>query len=188
MRPDGGGGAGTVILSYPEKGTFILTAAHVLREVEGDCIRVDLFEYDDVGQVMGTVSVEGCVVDLDAGEDLAAIHIDYQPSAVVAPLYQGSVRLFQDVYLVGCPMLINPVATKGHITALSVEGPEYRPYVGMSADAFPGNSGGGMMVEKDGVWYLAGVMGWGRVHGQFITYLGYCSPPERLRAFLEWKI
>ena len=189
MRPDGGGGSGTVIMSDQEKGTFILTAAHVVQAFRDDCIQVDLFEYDEDGQVVGSTSVEGCIVDFNSDEDLAAIRIDYQPSAVVAPIYQGSLRLFQDVYIVGCPVLVSPIVTKGHVTKLnSMGGPALRPCACTSADIFLGSSGGGAMVEVDGMWYLAGVVSWMNIHGQYITYLGYCSTPERLRAFLEWKI
>jgi len=176
------GGSGTVISSSPDRGTWVLTAAHVVSACVDDGVTVDLFTYDEAGHVVDRISIHACIEAISEDEDLAILIMEYVPGASAAPIYQGSLHLFQEVYAVGCPMLLDPMSTKGHIIALDVHGgPIDKPFAGSSSDIYPGNSGGALMVEDGGVWYIAGVMSWWKR----VTYLGYYSPPERVRAFLE---
>lgn len=144
-------GSGVVVghatLNGVDAASIILTCDHVLTE-DGTHPPPPY-----VKVTHGNETIEGTVLGYeDKEKDLALV---LAPVVwPVAPFYRGSVQSGEQELIVGYPLDTNLSITSGYISA-----PEAEPY-GLregSAPAWPGNSGGGVFVLRDGQWKLAGI-------------------------------
>jgi len=207
-----GGGSGTVVYSEDREGdgtfeTFVMTNHHVIDsllrvEKRWDNLTqkyinvenngqadVEIFSYVNGGHTITESTVKADIVAYVADEDIALLRLvhPFKIEAVAKVLPSDKqLRLFQEIYAVGCPLLVDPMFTKGEITDLSytIEG---KDYVGGTADIIWGNSGGAVMAFVDGEWYFCGIpsRGRGAPNGQFVTHLGYYVSPARLTNFIR---
>jgi S1-C subfamily serine protease len=172
---------------------LILTAAHLffLNEDRDAVIIVDLFRYDENGEVIERQSIEACPVKVgDEKNDVALIRLKEEPhwAPAVAPLLPGgvSLRVFQEVYVVGCPKGIEPRITRGEISFIG-ERWDAR-FIGATADIFFGNSGGPLMVKIDGRWFVASILSRMEVdRAQALSWLAYYPHPDHVRAFVATR-
>jgi hypothetical protein len=208
-----GGGSGTVVYSEDREGTgeyssFVITNNHVIDnlvkvvkvwdnmsqsyryEEQNDLADVELFSYANGGALVTKTNVKADVIAYVADEDIALLRLrhTFKIEFVAKVLPPGkNLRLFQEVYAVGCPLLIDPMFTKGEVTDIECL-LENKAYTGSTANIIWGNSGGAVMsVFDDGEWYFCGVPSRGTVapNNQFLTYLGYAITPDRIWKFIN---
>lgn len=207
-----GGGSGTVVYSEDreKKGefqTFVVTNHHVVDnlirvskvwdnltqsyryEEQNELAEVELFQYADGGRTITKFPVKADIVAYIETEDIALLKLrhPFQIPFTAKVLPAGmQLRLFQEIYAVGCPLLVDPMFTKGEITDLD-NIIDQKSYVGGTANIIWGNSGGAVMAKfDDDQWYFCGIpsRGYGAPNGQFVTYLGYYISPDRIRGFI----
>jgi S1-C subfamily serine protease len=208
-----GGGSGTVVYSEDREGNgefqnFVMTNHHVvdnLIKVErvwdnltrsykfverNDLAEVELFTYANGGATVTKTAVKADVIAYVADEDIALLKLrhTFKIEFVAKVLPPGkSLRLFQEIYAVGCPLLVDPMFTKGEVTDID-NLIDNVTYTGGTANIIWGNSGGAVMsqFEDDGEWYFCGIpsRGYGAPNGQMVTYLGYYITPKRIMGFI----
>jgi hypothetical protein len=208
-----GGGSGTVVYSEDREGTgefqtFVLTNHHVVENLihvtkkwdnltrqyvyieQNDLADIELFQYDNGGLTVTTSTVKAEIIAYIAEDDIALLKLKhpFRIKFVAKILPVGKhLRLFQEIYAVGCPLLVDPTFTQGEVTDLEYL-IENKEYTGGTADIIWGNSGGSVMsyFEDLGDWYFCGIpsRGRGAPNGQFVTYLGYYITANRTREFV----
>jgi S1-C subfamily serine protease len=207
----GGGGSGTVVYSEDRESsgefqTFVLTNHHVVSRAikvekiwdnlkqayeykeNNDLVEVEIFNYANGGRTVTKSPVKAEIVAYQADEDIALLKLKYpfelKHSISILPSNKP-LRLFQEIYAAGCPLLVDPTFTKGEVTDLEVI-IDKKIYIGGSADIIWGNSGGAVFVNVDGTYYFVGIPSRGMsVYGQAVTYLGYFVSPERVHKFVR---
>jgi S1-C subfamily serine protease len=164
-----GGGSGTVLYSEDREGigeyqTFVMTNHHVIDNLirvqkkwdsllgkyiyveDNDLAEVELFSYANGGKTVTRVPVKAEIIAWDADEDVALLKLLHpfkvEFTARILPK-DRILSLFQEVYAVGCPDLVDPIFTKGEVTDLDFID-DKRSYVMTSADIIWGNSGGAL--------------------------------------------
>jgi hypothetical protein len=207
-----GGGSGTVVYSEDRENTgdfqtFVVTNHHVVDnlikvtkvwdnltksyrfEEQNDLAEVEMFQYANGGRTVTKFSVKADIIAYITDEDIALLKLrhPFQIPFVAKVLPTGqNLRLFQEIYAVGCPLLVDPMFTKGEITDLD-NLIDNKSYTGGTANIIWGNSGGAVVSEfPDGEWYFCGIpaRGYGAPNGQFVTYLGYYVSADRIRGFI----
>lgn len=207
-----GGGSGTVVYSEDREKddtfeTYVLTNWHVIsnlirvekkwdnlsrtyRYVENnEQADVELFSYADGGATITRSSVKANIVAYVKDEDIALLHLDhpFEVSFAVKILpADKKLRLFQEIYAVGCPLLVDPRVSVGIITDLKTA-IDKKNYIGGTAQIIWGNSGGAVMSKFGDEWFFCGIPSRGNVagNGQFVSYMGYYVSPLRIRAFAK---
>jgi hypothetical protein len=206
----GGGGSGTVVYSEDRENdgtfeTFVMTNHHVIDnlirvekkwdnltgsyrfEENNEQADVELFSYANGGSTITKSVVKANIVAYIANEDIALLHLVHpfkiQFVAKILPA-DKQLRLFQEIYAVGCPLLVDPMFTKGEVTDLD-NTIDKKSYIGGTANIIWGNSGGAVMAKFGEDWYFCGIpsRGYGAPNGQFVTYMGYYISPIRIRNF-----
>ncbi len=172
----GGVGGGTV-LSSTRKGTFVVTAFHVIqkavsRDEDGemrDPVGVKI--YAGAGRVWDTVKSD--ILAYDEKKDLALLRLRtdkvYENVARLASheTLRG-IKVFTPVYAVGCPLGHDPLPTLGEVASLKKE-LEGENFWMMSAPTIFGNSGGGVFHRETREMIGVSVM--------ICTYDGVVSTP-----------
>lgn len=208
-----GGGSGTVVYCEDREKTgdfqtFVVTNHHVVdslirvekvwdnltqsyKYVENNNLAdVELFVYANGGRTVTKTSVKADIIAYVADEDIALLRLrhPFQVPFVSKILPPGKqLRLFQQIYAVGCPLLVDPMFTSGEVTDIE-NLIDNKPYTGGTANIIWGNSGGAVISKfEDGEWYFCGIpsRGYGAPNGQFVTYLGYYITPERILGFIK---
>jgi len=141
----GGSGAGTIVSSHPDDGTFVLTAWHVVakavqrddeeREVRQP-VKVTVYRPDER-------RLEADVVAWHEKKDVALLRLRSRDTFPAARLSRAAADVLAPVYAVGCPLGHDPLPTAGEITSLRKEVQGVRFWM-MSAPTIYGNSGGGV--------------------------------------------
>ena len=147
-------GSGVLLASEPtrtpgEHRTLLLTAWHVVRDIqtgpEGLAQPVPVTIY---GQDKSTTSETATLLEHDADADIALLALNtkrrFECGVKLAPRERlDRVRVFEQVYAVGCPLGNDPIPTFGEIadTRHLVDGSHYWM---ISAPTYIGNSGGGI--------------------------------------------
>jgi len=205
-----GGGSGTVVYSEDREDdgtfeTFVLTNHHVIdnlirvekkwdnltgsyrHEENNEQADVELFSYANGGSTITKSVVKANIVAYIENEDIALLHLvhPFQITFVAKILpADKQLRLFQEIYAVGCPLLVDPMFTKGEVTDLD-NTIDKKSYIGGTANIIWGNSGGAVMAKFGEEWFFCGIpsRGYGAPNGQFVTYMGYYISPIRIRNF-----
>jgi S1-C subfamily serine protease len=205
------GGSGVIVYSEDreksgEYQTFISTNHHVIASsihvekvwnnltksysyVENnDLVNVEIFTYANGGRTVTRSPVKADIVSYVADEDIALLKLRYpfEVKHKVSILPPGKqLRLFQEVYCCGCPLLSDPVFTRGEVTDLEVI-IDKRIYIQSSADIIWGNSGGGAFAKLGKEYYFVGIPSRVSVSQyQAVTYLGYFISPVRIQKFVR---
>jgi len=146
-------GSGVVVVSQRASAdgttgatSLILTCDHVL---------TDDFKEPAPKSVLvthGTQTVLGVILYEDKALDLAYVGVASNWPA--ASPYLGPLQAGEQELIVGYPLDTSLSITTGYISAADEADPAHREG---SAPAWPGNSGGGVYIMRDGVWKLAGI-------------------------------
>ena len=209
-----GAGSGTVIFSRKVKGKFVslvLTNHHVIKayvSVEQEWnsakekkidverrrpVGVEVFEYNNYSELIGTIGREADIVAYDEKRDLALLRITdtERPMPYVAKLYPENKDtgpwIFSNVFAVGAGMGKPPFPTAGFLAGFSkdIHG---NPLWLASAPIIFGNSGGSLFVysqrkqyELIGVPSMVSSYGWGTA----VPHMAWARPITEIRDFLR---
>lgn len=170
--------------------THLLTSWHVVRDIYGTIDRVNspvpVRMYEADGR---THDETAHMVAYDVGLDVALLEMDLDlPVPHGAKLAEreelASVRIFDGVYAVGCPLGNDPIPTTGEVASTShvVDGTLYWM---ISAPTYIGNSGGGIF--HAGSRRLIGIFSKIYTHGSarttIVPHMGLATP---LPVIYEW--
>lgn len=137
------GSLGSGFVAWQESGSsFLVTAAHVVRDADGPYVRVSRKGGSWTGELAG----------IDRKHDLAVVRINGRPQGA-APLWQTAtataVRPGEQLLLLGSPFGLEGTVTTGIVSRVT------RKEIQTDAAANPGNSGGPAL---DGRGRLVGVL------------------------------
>jgi len=172
--------------------TNLLTAWHVVRDIQGDLSNTDMpvpvFIYSDDGFVE-EFAAELLAFDAELDAALLVIHTEeaFENGADLAPRERlDSIRIFDEVYAVGCPLGNDPIPTRGEVSTTShlVDGERYWM---INAPTYIGNSGGGIF---DGETHeLLGIFSKIYTHGTLrptiVPHMGLVTPLDVVYDWLE---
>jgi len=209
-----GAGSGTVIFSNKVDGiivSLVLTNYHVIEnnvsvEQEWDSAKekkvdverrrpvdVEVFEYNNYSELIGTIGREADIVAYDEKRDLALLKITDTERLMpfVAKLYPEKKDtgpwIFSDVFAVGAGLGKPPFPTSGFLAGFSkdING---NPLWLASAPIIFGNSGGSLFVysqrnqyELIGVPSMVSSYGWGTA----VPHMAWARPITEIRLFLR---
>jgi S1-C subfamily serine protease len=188
-------GSGTLIYSdvNPKSGkveSYVLTSYHVVRNIladtpkaHNDGFAVTIYLANDKAEVKGKMIAS--MPKIDAA--LVQLQTDRRFPNVASVLPRSecdSIKVWDPVCAVGCPLGNDPVPSEGEVSSLKNElnGANYWM---INAPTYFGNSGGG--VYHNGTRQLIGVFSKIYTHGKgtpvVIPHMGLCTP---MSAIYEW--
>tara|TARA_R110002051_G_scaffold236660_1_gene297790 strand:- start:1168 stop:2025 length:858 start_codon:yes stop_codon:yes gene_type:complete len=211
---DNSSGSGTVIFSDQNEGewvSLILTNWHVVRgsinvtnewdprkqeKVEKEVrrpVHVDLWDYNNYSEAIGTIGRRALIVAWDKDLDLALLQVQDKERALpyVAELYpEGKDEgpwIFQQVFAVGAGLGKPPFPTEGLLAGFSRDKNGKKLWMATAPIVF-GNSGGALFVssprdtfELIGVPSMVSAYGWGNI----VTHMAWSRPIPEIRSFLR---
>lgn len=188
-------GSGVLLPSERDEaaGTFrthLITAWHVVRDIQGDLDHTDLpvpvFIYAKDGDVRRE---EASLLAFDPNIDVALLAIEtpraLEHGARLAPPSRlAQVRIFDPVYAVGCPLGNDPIPTHGEIATVAHRVDD-ETYWMINAPTYIGNSGGGIFDSEH--HELLGIFSKIYTHGSLrptiIPHMGLVTP---LTVVYDW--
>lgn len=220
VRTDKAGGSGTVIYSeaLPDKDdkfeTYILTNCHVVndnikvekkwstllkREVKTDILSecsVEFFNFEYGSWESGQSTYKSEIMCYDKDMDLALLklkterEIKYVATMFPKDQEKERLRMFMNLYAVGCGLGHPPLATQGNLTGFNDIIDNY-PYFLSSAPTIYGNSGGAVFLDETlefvGIPSRVSVTMSG-FSANAITHLSYFIPIMSIYKFLEDQV
>ena len=194
VQLSGGGTVGSAVLlpSESSKGTWhtqLLTAWHVVRDIRlglGEEALIPVTIYNEDGS---SRHEEARLLCRDATLDIALLELTSTgsklPGAQLASRAAlAEIKVFEDVYAVGCPLGNDPIPTHGKLSDTShmVEGTKHWM---ISAPTYIGNSGGGIFHAETEA--LVGIFSKLYTHGSLrptvVPHMGLAIP---LTAVYDW--
>lgn len=190
-------GSGTLIRSDKDAKTgethnYVLTAYHVVRNILADTPRarsegmpVTIYTTDD------RVDVKGFLVASDKELDTAIVQLRtdrvFDNVAHVLPRDQaGLVKVWDEIYAIGCPLGNDPIPTKGAISSMRnvLNGTNYWM---ISAPTYYGNSGGGIFLaeQRSLIGVFSKIYTHGRGNPVVVPHMGLCTPITAIYDWLE---
>ncbi len=201
VRTRSGSGSG-IIIGCSNSNTVnlfkyhVLTSAHVIYSKFAEFLR-------EVDSITGKVKIEvvdtGCEICIfdyqkqnwnnynaklvveNIGYDLAILSFVSKQELAVVKIANGDmlkqVRVFDEIFVVGCPFGFTPMPTTGIVSEILTEtnNGQERIIYGSTAQIVPGSSGGGLFKKYAGKYYLIGIPY--KVvttqSGQMISHLSY---------------
>ena len=207
-------GSGTVIFSSLYDGEYIslvLTNHHVVtssikvtsewdskagEKVERETRRpvlIDLWEYNNFSEAIGTIGRQATIEAWDKDRDLALLRVvdSERPLPFVAQLYpedkDDGPWIFQQVFAIGAGLGKPPFPTEGLLAGFARDQTGRDLYLATAPLVF-GNSGGALFVrsprnrfELVGVPSSVSAYGWGNI----VTHMGWSRPMSEIRVFLR---
>ena len=153
-------------------------------------VTVEVFQYENESKSAGRLTYDAEIVAYEEDEDIAILklHTTTEMKFVAKLMPQSelrNVRLFQNVFAVGCSLGHPPIASAGMLTSLS-DIIERKSYWMMSAPIIFGNSGGAVFIERDGRFFFIGVPS--RVASTrmgVVEHMAFFIPPTRIHSWLK---
>ncbi len=185
--------AGSGVVLYSKKGpenkyyTFILTAHHVVEEVEGN-EQMRIHDFANNGEIRGVYLPE--VIAKTQPTDLAVIKVvsplEFKTAKLMPKHKIKNLRLYDPVCTVGCPLGFSPLPSTGVLSSTNtrVNGEIYWM---ITSPAAPGNSGGGIFLSESNelIGIMSRVVGVLNPSPALIPHLGMMSSPENIYQFLD---
>lgn len=190
-------GSGVLLRSEPDETTggyrtHLLTAWHVVRDIQGDLDHTDMpvpvFLYSRDGTVRRR---EAALLVFDPTIDVALLVISTQRplehgARLATPERLARVRTFDTVYAVGCPLGNDPIPTYGEVATTSHRVDD-EIYWMINAPTYIGNSGGGIFDSED--HRLLGIFSKIYTHGSLrptiIPHMGLVTPLDVVYDWLD---
>jgi len=172
--------------------TYLVTAWHVVRDIQGDLSKTDMPVPVNVYAEDGSIQRETAqLLCFDAQLDAALLElrtpVAFEHGAAVASQERlGGIRIFDSVYAVGCPLGNDPIPTDGEIatTQHEVDGETYWM---INAPTYIGNSGGGIFDSE--THELLGIFSKIYTHGTLrptiVPHMGLVTPMDAIYSWLE---
>jgi S1-C subfamily serine protease len=214
VRAGQGTGSGTIIFSEKRDGEYlslVLTNHHVVKsnitiseewnsqaqeKIERETRRpvlIDLWEYNNHSDAVGTIGRQATIEAWDKDRDLALLRVvdSERPLPYVAELYPENEDdgpwLFQQVYAVGAGLGKPPFPTEGLLAGFGRDKDGRALYLA-SAPIIFGNSGGALFVRSPrhsfqliGTPSMVSAYGWAGV----VTHMNWSRPISEIRIFLR---
>ncbi len=170
--------------------TYVLTAWHVVRDIQGSPSKRDMPVPVTIYGVDGSLrSEEAMLLVYQADLDAALLEIlspEALPcgAALASPERLEQVRIFDPIYAVGCPLGNDPIPTYGEVATRThvVDGETYWM---INAPTYIGNSGGGIFNSE--THELMGIFSKIYTHGTLrptiVPHMGLVTP---LSSIYEW--
>lgn len=190
-------GSGILLASEPsavagEHETFVLTAWHVIRDLEKDgaldaiVVPVSIFAPD------GEIEIESArVAGRDVRLDIALLKLDatraFPFGARLAPRESlERVRIFDRIYAVGCPLGNDPIPTFGEVADVRHHVDGQRFWM-ISAPTYIGNSGGGVFdaTTHEVVGLFTKIYTHGSLRPSVVPHMGLATPLADVYDWLE---
>jgi S1-C subfamily serine protease len=216
----GGSGTVVYCEPVPEKSheegyeTYVLTNCHVIndnirvekkwstllkREVKTDVLAdctVEMFDFEYGSWESGHSAYKAEIMCYDKDMDLALLKLrtnrkfDYVAKVFPKDDHKKRLRMFMDVYAVGCGMGHPPLATQGNLTGFTDIIDNY-PYWLSTAPTIYGNSGGALYLAE--TYEFIGIpsriaVNMGGFSADAITHLSYFIPITSIYSFLEDQV
>jgi hypothetical protein len=189
-------GSAVLLISQPTEGgkyeTLVLTSWHVIRDIRADALEDDppipVKLYSQEGSIAHETATLICY---DATLDAALLRLDRDTQvtngARLAPRERlGSVKIFQGIYAVGCPLGNDPIPTYGQVADVRHTVDE-NLYWMISAPTYIGNSGGGIYDYE--THELLGIFSKIYTHGSMrptvVPHMGLVTPLGQIYDWLE---
>jgi S1-C subfamily serine protease len=190
-------GSGTLVFSGKnakngQHETYVLTAYHVVRNILADSpsarrdgIAITIYQETEKTEARGDMIVHDERID-SALVKLRGEQVFPLVARVVAKEKADAVKVWDDVYAVGCPLGNDPIPTRGEISCTKNElnGSNYWM---VNAPTYFGNSGGGVYLA--GTRELIGVFSKIYTHGKgnpvVVPHMGLCTPISAVYSWLE---
>ncbi len=216
VRTNVGTGSGTVIFSEERDGEYVslvLTNHHVVKsnikvseewdshaqeKIERETRRpvlIDLWEYNNFSDAIGTIGRQATIEAWDKDRDLALLRVvdSERPLQYVAELYPENEDdgpwIFQQVYAVGAGLGKPPFPTTGLLSGFGRDKDGRSLFLATAPTIF-GNSGGALFVrsprdsfELISVPSMISAFGWGG--SSVVTHMGWSRPISEIRIFLR---
>ncbi len=196
LAGDSSVGSGVLLESeeLPDGGyrTYLLTAWHVVRDIQGDLSKTDLpvpvFVYDEDGTI-DEEAAELLVFDADLDAALLVLYtpVPFENGARLASREQlAQVRIFDQVVAVGCPLGNDPIPTRGEVatTKHMVDGEWYWM---LNAPTYIGNSGGGIFADQSHelLAIFSKIYTHGTLRPTIVPHMGLATPLTSIYDWLE---
>jgi Skp family chaperone for outer membrane proteins len=172
--------------------TLVLTAWHVVRDIVDDSDEakneLPITIYDRFG--IDTIA-KGHLVDFDAALDIALVELDdrtFHPHGAMLASREklASMRVFEPIFAVGCPLGNDPLPSRGEISDTShyVDGQRYWM---INAPTFIGNSGGGIFDGRthELVGIFSKIYNYGSTQQTIIPHMGLLTPLDVVYDWVE---
>lgn len=172
--------------------TYLVTAWHVVRDIQGDLSRTDMpvpvHIYSEDGSIRNEKAKLLC---FDPNLDAALLEL-HTPDALENGARMASherladIRIFDPIYAVGCPLGNDPIPTNGEIATAHHE-VDGELYWMINAPTYIGNSGGGIFDSK--THELLGIFSKIYTHGTLrptiVPHMGLVTPMSAIYSWLE---
>lgn len=166
-----------------ERVDYVLTAWHVVRDIQGGpddrAMPVPVSIYRREREIRSEAAT---LLEFDAKIDIALLRLDTKDltdntARLGRPSRLASLRIFDRVYAVGCPLGNDPIPTLGQVAATQHE-VDGQTYLMINAPTYVGNSGGGIF-DAD-THELLGIFSKVYTHGSLrptiVTHMGLVTP------------
>lgn len=172
--------------------TPILTAWHVVRDIQGEPANTSLGVPTAVYAEDGSTSQHTAkLLAHDVLLDLALLELRTSSALpngakLPTPQHLGSIKIFDEIYAVGCPLGNDPIPTRGEVASLrhEVDGQEYWM---LNAQTYIGNSGGGIF-DADGhelLGIFSKIYTHGSIRPSIVPHMGLAVPMDKVYSWLE---
>lgn len=141
-----GGGSGTAVKVDDVRGTFIMTNYHVVSR-EGS-IKVNFYGEEE--------SYTAFIYSYDKDKDIAVLLTPHKAKNVAALGNAADVQVFDEAYCIGNPHGNGTVPSVGIITGVNYK-TKGQMKTRTDCKLAPGNSGGGLYVQRDDLWVYVGM-------------------------------
>jgi len=170
--------------------TYMITAWHVVRDIQGDLSKTDMPVPVTIYAENGTIdTVDASLVCFNAELDAALLELvteEAMENGARIPRREtlDSVRIFDEVYAVGCPLGNDPIPTRGEI-ATSRHYVDDERYWMINAPTYIGNSGGGIFHSEthELLGIFSKIYTHGTVRPTIVPHMGLVTP---LNAIYDW--
>jgi S1-C subfamily serine protease len=170
----------------------LLTAWHVVRDIQGDLSKTDMPVPTTIYLADGSVRHESAqLLRFDATLDAALLELRTPDriadgARLASKERLANVRIFDAVYAVGCPLGNDPIPTFGEVATVNhlIDG---QPYWMINAPTYIGNSGGGIFDSRSHelLGIFSKIYTHGAVRPTIVPHMGLVTPLGRIYDWLE---
>lgn len=172
--------------------TPILTAWHVVRDIQGDPPDVKLPVPTSVYSEDGSVSHQSAkLICHDVSLDLALLELRTStpfPNGAKLPTPERlkEIKIFDEIYAVGCPLGNDPIPTRGEVATLQHEVDGQRYWM-LNAQTYIGNSGGAIFSadEHELLGIFSKIYTHGSLRPTIVPHMGLATPMDKVYGWLE---
>lgn len=189
-------GSGVLLASRPNAtgshDNYLLTAWHVVRDVQGDLQHLDMPVPVTIYARDGSKrEVRSRLLRYDADVDAALLVLETDErlgvgAGLATREELADVSVFRPIYAVGCPLGNDPIPTLGEISSIQHE-VDGRSYWMINAPTYIGNSGGGVFDAQSHelLGIFSKIYNYGTARPTVVPHMGLVVPLTKIYAWLD---